>query len=252
MVSINLMNIFKNKSLYYFIITIFILPSFLSAQTFIIKGRVLEQDSLNAIPFVYIVNKNTNKGELANNEGYFSIAANENDTLIISEISHHLRKIAVKYLDEKIKNGYKNLNVYLVKKYFRLDEAIIIGTKISESERQYMNRKLSEINLYKKAGSFNGLSLDGPITAMWYKFSKRGKELQKLEKLYSGLFYQEQAEKKLNPAILQRLTEDPNINYPRFRKFAWYVSDEYIATHDGYELYSTILSAYKAYKRAGN
>jgi hypothetical protein len=246
------MIIFKNRRLPYFILLLFLVPFFIHAQTFIIKGRVLEQDSLNAIPFVYIVNKNTNKGELAGNEGYFSISVHENDTLIISEISHHLKKIAVKYLDEKIKSGYKNLNVYLVKKYFRLEEAIVIGTKISESERQYMNRKLSEINLYKRAGGFNGLTLEGPFTAIWYKFSKRGKELQKLEKLYSGLFYQEQAEKKLNPAILQRLTEDQNINYTRFRKFAWYVSDEYIATHDGYELYSAILNAYKAYKRAGN
>jgi hypothetical protein len=230
-----------------------IFPTFISkAQSFVIKGRVLEQDSLNAIPFVYIVNKNSNKGELANNEGYFNITVTENDTIVVSEISHHLRKIAVKYLGEAIKKGYRNLNVYLVKKYFRLEEAVVIGTKISESERQYMNRKLSEISLYKKAGSFNGLSLEGPFTALWYKFSKRGKELQKLEKLYAGLFYQEQAEKKLNQSILQRLTEDPNINYTKFRKFAWYISDEYIANHDGYELYSAILNAYKAYKRAGN
>ncbi len=242
----------KNKVVLSFLLVFTLSPFFSKAQSYIIKGRVLEQDSLNAIPFVYIVNKNTNKGELANNEGYFSIAVNEDDTIIISEISHHKKKVAVKYLDEKIKNGYKNLNVYLVKKYFRIDEAVIVGTRITESERQYMNRKLSEINLYKKAGSFNGLTLEGPITALWYKFSKRGKELQKLEKLYSGLFYQEQAEKKLNPTILQRLTEDQTIDYNRFRKFAWYLSDEYIANHDGYELYSTILNAYKAYKRAGN
>jgi hypothetical protein len=224
----------------------------LVSQNYTIRGRVLEQDSLNAIPFVYVVNKTMNKGELANNEGYFTIHVNENDTLIISEISHHLKKIAVKYLDEKVKSGYKILNVYLIKKYFRLDEAVVIGTKISESERQYMNRKLSEISIYKKSGSYNGLGFDGPITALWYRYSKRGRELQKLDKLYTALFYEEQAEKKLNPAILAKLTEDNTINYARFRKFAWYLSDEYIATHEGYELYSAVLSAYKAYKKAGN
>ncbi len=242
----------ENKVLYLGFTLFMLLPYLVNAQTYVIKGRVLEQDSLNAVPFVYIVNKNTNKGELANNEGYFSIMVNEQDTIIISEISHHMRKVAVKYLDEKIKNGNKNLNVYLIKKYFRIDEAVVVGTRITESERQYMTRKLSEINLYKKAGTFNGLTLEGPITALWYKFSKRGKELQKLEKLYSGLFYQEQAEKKLNATILHRLTEDDTIDYNRFRKFAWYLSDEYIANHDGYELYSAVLNAYKSYKRAGN
>jgi hypothetical protein len=231
--------------------------NFIQAQTstpitYTIKGRVLEQDSLNAIPFVYVVNKNTNKGELANNEGYFSITATENDTLIISEITHHPRKVAIALLDEKIKTGFKNLNVYLNRKYFRIEEATAIGTKITEGERQFMKRKLEEISIYKKAGSFNGLTLEGPITALWYKFSKRGKELQKLEKLYTALFLQEQAEKKFNAAVLRRLTDDQNVNYERFRKFAWYLSDEYIATHDGYELYAAILGAYKAYKKAGN
>ena len=59
---------------------------------------------------------------------------------------------------------------------------------------------------------------------------------------------EEQVQKKLSPEILRKLTGDDTIDYYAFRRYCYNVSNEFIITHDGVELYSKIMLCYKRWK----
>lgn len=53
-----------------------------------ISGVVIDGDSLNPIPFTSITIKNTTRGTVSDNSGYFSIYAYELDTLLFSNVGY--------------------------------------------------------------------------------------------------------------------------------------------------------------------
>lgn len=53
-----------------------------------ISGVVVDSDSLQAVPFTAITIKNTTRGTVSDNSGYFSIFAYELDTLVFSNVGY--------------------------------------------------------------------------------------------------------------------------------------------------------------------
>ena len=88
-----------------------------------------------------------------------------------------------------------------------------------------------------------------PITALYMRFSKEGKQVRKLAQIFEDILIDEQVQSKLNQDILRKLTGDETIDYEDFRKYCYYVNDYYIIMHEGAELYSKIMDCYKEYKR---
>ena len=121
---------------------------------------------------------------------------------------------------------------------------ITISTfKIKPYEREYMNDiiergKIKPINYAQS-----------PITALYMRYSKEGKQIRKLAQIFEDLLIEEQVQQKLSREILTRLTGDDTIDYLRFRKYCYYVSDYYIINHDGVELYSKVMDCYRQYKK---
>ena len=117
--------------------------------------------------------------------------------------------------------------------------------KFKPYERDYMNDIIerSQIKRLDYVGS--------PVTALYMRYSKEGKQVRKLAKIFEDIITEEQVQKKLSREILTRLTGDDNIDYMAFRKYCYYVNDYYILTHDGVELYSKVMDCYKHYKEEG-
>ena len=59
---------------------------------------------------------------------------------------------------------------------------------------------------------------------------------------------EEEVQKKLSPEILRKLTGDEKLDYDAFRKYCYYVSNYFIITHDGFDLYSRVMECYKSWK----
>jgi hypothetical protein len=84
-----------------------------------------------------------------------------------------------------------------------------------------------------------------PITALYMRYSKEGRQINKLAKIFEDIMLEEQVQKKLSREILVRLTKDENIDYEAFRKYCYYVNNYYIVEHDGVELYSKVMDCYR-------
>jgi hypothetical protein len=94
-------------------------------------------------------------------------------------------------------------------------------------------------------------ALESPITAMYMQFSKRGKEQRKLASIFEQILIDEEVKKKLNPEILRQLTGDDYLEFEKFRRYCFSLTDYYILSHDGYDLYYKVMECYYRWKDEG-
>jgi hypothetical protein len=216
----------------------------IAQRLFSLSGALLEADSQNVIPFAYVINLNSQNGVVTAGNGSFVINASENDSLQFSCIGYEkliIRVSAIPNLNDSTK-AYKKF--YLKRKVYDLGMVYVTKIKIKPNEREYMNRiinrpKVQNINI-----------AESPITALWQNFSKKGRELQKLEAIFVELLRDEQIEKKLNTEILRKLLENENITLEKFRIMCPEITDDFILQHEGYELYSAVSQSYKYHLRS--
>ncbi len=208
----------------------------------LVKGKVLEGDSITGMPFVYIINKSNGNGTMSDNEGRFSLNTGETDTLICSYVGFAKLYVPVKKI---LVNGSSDVKLIMTQMPINLGGITITTFKFKPYERDYMNDIIerSQIKRLDYVGS--------PVTALYMRYSKEGKQVRKLAKIFEDIITEEQVQKKLSREILTRLTGDDNIDYMAFRKYCYYVNDYYILTHDGVELYSKVMDCYKHYKEEG-
>jgi hypothetical protein len=215
-----------------------LLPGFSLSQN-PVRGIVLETDSSTAMPFVFVINKSTGNGTVSDNEGRFSISVTAQDTLLFSFVGYAKTSIPVK----QIKRGSDGImRVYLARMLINLGTVNVTSFKIKPYEREYMKdiigrSKMSTIN------SFNS-----PFTALYMQYSKEGKQVRKLAQIFEELMVEEQVQQKLSPEILRRLTGDNELDYATFRKYCFQLSNDYILTHDGFELYTKVMDCYRRWK----
>lgn len=206
----------------------------------VVRGTIVENDSTTLMPFVYIINKSNGNGTMSGADGKFSLVTNDNDTLICSYIGFSKLYMPVKDLQTNEKGDVK-----LIMKAMPINlKTVTVSTfKIKPYEREYMNDIIdrSKIRKMDYVGS--------PITSLYMKYSKEGKQINKLAKIFEDLMIEEQVQQKLSREILVKLTGDENIDYEAFRKYCYYVNNYYIITHEGFDLYSKVMECYKRYKR---
>jgi len=208
----------------------------------VLKGIVVESDSVTPMPFVYIINKSNGNGTMSDNDGRFTLATSVNDTLICSYVGFLKAYIPVSSLTLD-KNG--DVKLKLIQMPINLAAVNVTAFRIKPYEREYMNDIIDKSKIERLQ---YGLS---PITSLYMRYSKEGKQISKLAKIFEELIIEEQVQKKLSREILVRLTGDDNIDYNLFRRYCYYISDYYIMYHDGVELYSKVMECYKRFKAEG-
>jgi hypothetical protein len=195
------------------------------------------------MPFVYAISKSTGNGTMSDNSGKFYLTIQPNDTLLFSFVGYLKLKVPVSKLGPDLQ---KEVKIIMKQLGISLNAVTISTFKIKDYEREHMNKVISQSHM----GTVNAIS--SPITALYEQFSKRGKEKRKLAQIYEQVLIDEQVQKKLNPDILRNLTGDTDINFDQFRKYCYYLSDAYILSHDGYDLYYRVMECYYSYKGVGH
>ncbi|HYC30233.1 MAG TPA: hypothetical protein VEB42_15470 [Chitinophagaceae bacterium] len=201
---------------------------------------MVEGDSTTSMPFVYIINKANGNGTMSDNNGRFVLSCSPDDTIICSYIGFFKLVAAVRQLPRDSKGEVKLvMTAYPVS----LQPVTVSAFRIRPYEREYMNDIIdrSRIKLLDYGQS--------PITALYMRFSKEGRQVRKLARIFEDLLIEEQVQKKLSREILVRLTGDEKIDYAAFRKYCYYVDDQFIVSHDGAELYSRVMDCYRSYKK---
>ncbi len=210
-------------------------------KNYVINGKVFEPDSLEPMPFVIIVNQGSGSGIQSNVDGSFTIAASDNDTILVSFLGYYKQKIAVRNIKNTNDSTKQFLRVTLKKQTYSLPEVVFKDVSLRESEISYMERHLARPRA----------TVESPFSFLYENFSKKGKENKKLDELYRQTIFEEEIGKKFNPEVLRKLTNDEQIDFAAFRKYAVLLTDSYIYSHNGYELYSFIMYYYKRYKADG-
>lgn len=229
-------NSLKSKLYIWFILSVFICIS--SKAQITIKGVITEPDSVTPMPFVYVINTVSGQGQMSDANGRFSIIANEKDSIIFSFVGYVRLKIPA----HKLYQGFKECKVVMTETAYKLNQVVVSDFKLKPYEKDYMKRVISG----SKTTVIN--SMESPISALYMQFSKKGKEQRKLAKIFEDIFIQEEVAKKFNAETLRKLTGDENIDFEKFRKYCYYLSDDFIINHDGYDLYYRVMDCYYRWK----
>jgi hypothetical protein len=145
-----------------------------------------------------------------------------------------------------VKNTTRNekgeMKLYMTQLSIDLGVVNITTFKFQPYEQEYMNDIIDR----SRIKSINYAT--SPFSALYMRYSKEGKQIQKLAKIFEDILLEEEVQKKLSREILVKLTGDENIDYYAFRRYCYYVNDYYIASHDGAELYTKVMDCYKKWK----
>lgn len=212
------------------------------AQEVTVRGEIVGADSSTAIPFVYVINTNTGHGEMSDGNGKFFINADVSDSIIFSFIGYKRLKIPVKKLFHSEGSQCK---IIMNETTYNLNQVVVSDFKLKPYENEYMKRVISG----SKITTIN--AIQSPITALYMQFSKKGKEQQKLAKIFEDIFIQEEIGKKFNGETLRKLTGDENIDFEKFRKYCYYLSNDFIINNEGYDLYYRVMDCYYRWKEEG-
>jgi hypothetical protein len=213
--------------------------NFLSSAQSVIVGTVTEPDSITPMPFVYVINATTGHGQMTDGNGKFTVIAQDKDSVIFSFVGY----VRLKIPGYKLNKGfYKESKVVMVETAYKLNQVVVSEFKLKPYEKEYMKRVIQG----SKTSVVN--AMESPISALYMQFSQKGKEQRKLAKIFEEIFIQEEVAKKFNAATLRKLTGDESVDFEKFRKYCYYLSNDYIVNHDGYELYSRIMDCYYRWK----
>lgn len=223
----------------YILFSLLILFTHYGVSQNLIKGIVTEPDSITPMPFVYVINAQTGQGQMSDGNGRFAVFAGEKDSIIFSFVGYIRLKIAASKL---YKGVYKEIKVVMVETAYKLNQVIVSDFKLKPYEKDYMKRVIEG----SKTSVVN--AMESPISALYMQFSQKGKEQRKLAKIFEDIFIQEAVAKKFNAETLRKLTGDDSIDFERFRKYCYYLSNDFIINHDGYELYYRVMDCYYRWK----
>jgi hypothetical protein len=215
-------------------------------KKFSITGTVFDTDSVSPMPYVYLINQTNGNGTITDYNGRFTIIARNTDTIVFSYLGYARKKFPVSLVKNLTDSTKKPLTVIMRRMLVDLAPVTAFSYKIKQNEIDYMKRYI------KQHAAVKGLNvLQSPITALYDQFSRKGKENRKLQQIFEQILIREEVDKKFNPEILRQLTEDEFVDFDKFRRYCWFVSDQFILSHEGYDLYAPIMDCYRHYKADG-
>ena len=229
------------------------ISSFLSAEAYAqvdsqnitVSGIVFDKDSITPMPFAYAVNKNSSTGTLTDEKGKFSLMIHPGDTLSFSYLGYSVTNIYTQTLKDSVRNSSLRVKVILKPRTTELRSVIIATHSFTKEEKEYYAQKIGE---YER-----GISspLASPISAMYYSWSKKGKELQKLSVLYQQLLVDEVKESRLSAEKIRAITGDEKLDVKDFLNNC-YLPEQFIVSASDYDLFLAVKRYYREYMELYN
>ncbi len=212
----------------------------------------------DTLPHVTIIITNNRRGIINRSGGLFHFKTELNDTLIFSHIGF---KALTMFVDTIITKQLK-FNVVLEADTVLLSEVKVFPWMVSyaefkkavieyEPEEKKKRMEIEDV-VYLPPHVVDGrlgVTFDGPISAIYNAFSKRGKSIRKYQELVKRDEILKRQELKYNKQIVAEITgieEDAKIY--EFMKYCNF-SDEFIEHSTDYEIYLVINNFFAKYKK---
>lgn len=210
------------------------------AQQITVKGTVYDKDSISPMTYAYAVNKNTSTGTITDEGGKFSLQIHLGDTLAFSYLGYSVTKFFTHLMKDSVKNSALNLKIYLKQKVTELKPILIATHAISKEAKELYEGRIGE---YQR-----GIEspLASPISGLYYTFSKRGKQLQKLSVLYQQLLIEEMKEQRISSEKIRAITGNDTLDTKDFLNNC-FLPDQFILSSSDYELLVAVKNCYRNY-----
>lgn len=169
----------------YFTVLFFLVTTLsVSAQRQVVKGNIINELTKYSEQGINIINLNSLKVSKSDQNGYFEIEANLNDSLHFS--SEGYRSLKLKVTNDWLKNA--SMTVYIKDNSTTLDEMYISNLKLTGFLQ--VDTKLIELNDYYYYKQFKPVEFSktftpklNPVDAIYNSFKKNSANSKKIEKL---------------------------------------------------------------------
>lgn len=243
------------------VIIVFVLGGLIAteAQLVQVSGYIITGDSSGVVPFANIRNKKTNTGTQATIEGFYTLLVATGDTVEITAIGYEKSVLVLPRAYTGTSFHYDIIMRHLTyslptfTKYY-IDMEIFtreFTAMTIPEDKKYITIDKGQITNRTPAPNNFGVTLNGPISWLYNKFSRKAKEMAKLADLKSNQIDEYTAIKRLTPEFISMATGLP---LDKTMALATYcdISQSALATYSNYDLILALLRCLDSYKRDKN
>lgn len=229
------------------------------AQLIQVSGYIITHDSSGVVPFANIHNKKTKTGTQATIEGFYTILVAHGDSVEITAIGYEKAILFMPksftgtsfHYDVTLKHLTYSLPTFT--KYY-MDMEIFkreFTAMTVPEDKKYITIDNGQITNRTPVPANFGITLNGPISWLYNKFSRKAKEMAKLADLKSNQFDEYTAIKRLTPEFITIATGLPA---EKTKDLADYcdISESALATYSNYDLILALLRCLDSYKKDKN
>lgn len=241
-----------------FLFTCLIFQVIIAQNSTEITGLVQNSANDKTLSNVHIINLNSIKGVITNNDGQFKINAKVNDTLYFSYLGFEPQKEVV--TNDWVKYG--NVNVALTEIGIALQEVIVAGNNLTgyleidvKNIPIYTNTNryaISNSNSGYEGGSSTGVgravkAIINPITSVYNIFARKPNELKKLRQVKSDDEIRNLLQDKFDRETLTTLLQIDKVDIDDILRQCNY-SKQFIKTANDLQILDAIGECYEEYK----
>jgi hypothetical protein len=218
----------------------------------LLTGRVINSKDSSPLPDVHIINIKSARGTSSNANGSFMIMVEQHDQLLFQSLGFHNDTLVIDfnqyddYVVIALREQVYELPVVEVFPYNSFTDFKYAFLNFKDKEPVYELHLPNLPNLAVPSEGF-GVTIPGPITAIYDQFSKRGRELRKYQEVLVAEDLHRRASRVVNVETVKRYTtlQDEAEIY-RFLRYC-NMSDEYIVSVSEYEVYRQLLACFNQY-----
>lgn len=216
-----------------------------------VAGLVLDKETKEPVPYVHIYTKAFSAATTSDEKGKFEIVIAPSDTIVFSAIGFHTYLFS---LNQKEIRSYYEVVIELDFKTYELEPVKVTAYK----DLDQFKKEILDLNIPSKEKEFSvsipkgarvednhpslnnntmggGVTIQGPITAIYNAFSKEGKEKRRLEAYRKESSEQKVIHSKYNIEIVKRITNLNEEGAIRFMEWCRF-DDEFVLQSTEYEI----------------
>lgn len=224
------------------------------------SGFVMDKTTGEAIASAAVRNKSSQMVTVTTPSGAFQIFAYTGDSLTISCVGYLTQKILISRTDEK-------LMVELLPEIKTLDEVVVKAWTESRFKQEFLKAQVPEkvkISIEVPPGLYGipmgnfgtmghdyatltpKMTIKGPISTLYDKFSREAKNKKRLAKFQQTEFRRKQYQQKMDTLWLSRITDLKGERLTSFLRFC-NLSETFVLSVDEYELVVAVRGCLKEF-----
>lgn len=220
-----------------------------------LSGELVNKEDGEIIPYVHIINKNTDQGTTSDLNGKFNITLSRQDTLIFSAVGYN--QYTLTFTEKSNPTDHYFIRIQLDPATYELSPVNIFAFK----EEAAFKQDILDLKIPLEAkpnvvipGAYVGpgkdvnarFALGSPVSAIQNLFSKEAKELRKYREVVKDYPKVKTINEKYNMEIVKEITglKDEKLN--EFMLFCK-MPDEFILQANEYEIILAVNDCYKEF-----